>query len=294
MLTTQIAIIGSGVAGIQAALYSSRRKVETIVLGKTAASSLNSADIENYFGFAGLQSGAALLAASKQQAEKFGTKFVAEDVIDVEKAGEDFVLKLESGQEIAAKAIVIATGVSRKKLNVTGEKEYLGRGVSYCVDCDGMFFRGKDVVLTGDGSAACDGVLTLAKIAKQVYFVSENLDFKTDLANVQVFAKNKVAAIKGDGNFVNSVVLNDGQELVTNGVFIEFGAKGAVDLFAKFGLKMDEVTFKHIEVDQRQMTNIAGVFAAGDITGAPYQVAIAAGEGAKAGMSAADYVKSGG
>ncbi|MCP4481479.1 MAG: FAD-dependent oxidoreductase [bacterium] len=290
-IETQIAIIGSGVAGIQAALYSSRRKMKTLILGRIESSSLYNSGIANYFGFYDKQSGTELLELSKSHAKTFDVEFREKDVIGVEKEEDSFTLTLEDNTLIKAKAVIIATGISRKKLHVKGEKDYLGKGVSYCVDCDAMFFRKRNVVITGDGSSAIDAVYTLSKIVNKVYFVLDNLEFNESFDNVEVIRRGKITEIAGDGNSVKKIILEDKTELEVDGIFIELGAKGAFELFQKFGIELDKKTLRHIEVDAKQMTNIDGVFAAGDITGAPYQVAVAAGEGTKAGIYASEYVK---
>jgi len=191
--------------------------------------------------------------------------------------------------------LVIATGTTRNRLGAPGEKELLGRGVSYCVDCDGGFFRGEDVVVVGGQSAAAGGALTLLSLARTVHLVAERLDvspaLKTKLAESGAIIHEGVTvkAIEGE-NQVTGLTLSDGTTLPVAGVFIELGAKGVLELAATLGLNLDE-SMKYLEVDRKQATNVPGVFAAGDITGPPLQMAKAVGEGCVAGISAATYAK---
>jgi len=297
-IKTEIVIIGSGAAGLQAAIYAARRKAGVIVVGKTENSSLAYAEVENFFGLGTKISGKELLKNAKIQAQNFGAEFVEEDVISVKADGENqFLLNLESGKQIIAKAIIIATGVTRKNLGAKGETEFVGKGVSYCVDCDGMFFKNKTVAITGNGSSAADGALTLANYTTNVYFVYDELNIADELKQkiennpkIKCFAGKKITEIQGE-NFVKKIILNDKAELEVNGIFIELGAKGAFELFSDFSIELDAKTFKHIQVDALQKTNVRGIFACGDICGIPYQVAKAVGQGCTAGLEAAEFVK---
>ncbi len=206
-----------------------------------------------------------------------------------------FRLELESGRSIVAAALVFSMGVAKKKLNVPGEKELLGRGVSYCVDCDANFFRNAVVTITGDRSAAVDGALTMLDYAAKVYLVSERLDVSPELALRLKTSKvecipSAVRQVNGE-RAVTSVVLADGRTLETEGLFIELGSKGALELATQIGVQLDTESFKYIATNRKQETNIPGIYAAGDIVGPPYQMAKAVGEGCVAGMEAAGYAR---
>ncbi|MCL1981286.1 MAG: NAD(P)/FAD-dependent oxidoreductase [Proteobacteria bacterium] len=289
-----VVIIGTGPAGIQAAIHASRRKTRVLMLGRIENSALYTAHIENYAFVPGVTLGADLLRLGVAQAQQFGCEIKAEDVLGLE-ADDLFRVKLESGTTIASRTLIFSMGVSKQKLNVPGEKELSGRGVSYCVDCDANFYRGAVVTVTGDRSAAVDGALTMLDYASKVYLVTEQLNVSAELLDRLSKSKverihSSIKRINGD-KIVDSLVLADGQTLATEGVFIELGSKGALELATQVGVQLDTESFKHIAVNQQQATNIPGIFAAGDIVGPPYQMAKAVGEGCTAGIEAATFAR---
>ena len=290
-----VVIIGAGPAGIQAAIHAARRKIRVLMLGRMENSALFGAHIENYAFVPGVTTGAVLLQGGLEQARGFGTEIAPEDVLKIVRTDEMFHLELESGRSIVAAALVFSMGVAKKKLNVPGEKELLGRGVSYCVDCDANFFRNAVVTITGDRSAAVDGALTMLDYAAKVYLVSERLDVSPELALRLKTSKvecipSAVRQVNGE-RAVTSVVLADGRTLETEGLFIELGSKGALELATQIGVQLDTESFKYIATNRKQETNIPGIYAAGDIVGPPYQMAKAVGEGCVAGMEAAGYAR---
>jgi thioredoxin reductase (NADPH) len=187
-------------------------------------------------------------------------------------------------------------GISRHKLKVPGEKEFLGRGVSYCVECDANFYRDETVVVTGSESAAVSGALTLLFYAREVHLVCEELRVVETLAEqlresaIALHEGRRVTEIKGSQG-VDSIVLDDETEISAKGIFIELGAKGAIELSSTLGVMLDAESMQYIAADKKQETNIPGVYAAGDICGPPWQVAKAVGEGCVAGLEAATYAK---
>ena len=191
--------------------------------------------------------------------------------------------------------MIIATGTARKRLGVPGEKELLGRGVSHCVECDCNFYKGAEVVVAGSGSAAASGALTMLAYARTVHLVCETLDVSPALASelrksaVTLHENCKVKEINGrDG--VEGIVMDDGSRLSVQGVFIELGAKGVMELAGLLGVQLDD-EMKHIRTNKKMETSVPGIYAAGDITGPPWQVAKAVGEGCIAGLEAAGYAK---
>lgn len=290
-----VLIIGAGPAGLQAALHAVRKGASVLVLGRAERSSIHPAHVENYLCVEGVADGSELLEIAFGQVKKFGAEILAEDVLHIELANDLFAVKTES-HELQARAIIIATGTSRKKLKVKGEKELAGHGVSYCVDCDANFFRNAKVAVVGDGSAAVDGALTLTGYASEVYLVSKGIDVTAELAgklaasSVQVMEGTWAKEIAGEKG-VTGLLLEDDQTLEVEGVFIELGAKGAMELAVNLGVQLDSETFTHIDTDKKQKTNIPGIYAAGDITGHPYQMAKAVGEGCVAGLAAANYAR---
>jgi thioredoxin reductase (NADPH) len=289
-----VVIIGAGPAGLQAAMNAVRKKATVLVLGRPERSSLFKAHIENYLCVDGVREGAELLAVGLDQVRRFGAEYSPEDVLHVEHASETFAVRVESGRTIRSRSLIFATGTSRKKLKVKGEKELSGKGVSYCVDCDANFYRNARVVVVGNESAAVDGALTLLGYASEVHLVakelgvSEELQQKLSDSGVTVHRGTWVAEILGEKG-VEAVLLENGTRLEVEGIFIELGAKGALELATSIGVQLDSETFTHIESNKKQETNITGVYAAGDIAGHPYQMAKAVGEGCVAGWEAANY-----
>lgn len=289
-----VVIIGAGPAGLQAAINAARKRAAVLVLGRPERSSLYKAHIENYLCVDGVREGADLLAVGIDQVQRFGAAYLAEDVLHVEHGSETFAVRVESGRTIKGRSVIFATGTSRKKLKVKGEKELAGRGVSYCVDCDANFYRNLRVAVVGNESAAVDGALTLLGYASEVHLVARELAVSAEMekklgdSGVQVHGNTWVTEIAGE-NSVENVLLENGTRLEVEGIFIELGAKGALELATALGVQLDSDTFTHIECDKKQKTNITGVYAAGDIAGHPYQMAKAVGEGCVAGWEAANY-----
>jgi thioredoxin reductase (NADPH) len=289
-----VVIIGAGPAGLQAAINAVRKKATVLVLGRTDRSSLHRAHIENYLCVEGVREGAELLAIGIEQIKRFGAEYLPEDILQVEPAGETFAVRVESGRTMMARSLIFATGTSRKKLKVKGEKELAGKGVSYCVDCDANFYRNAKVMVVGNESAAVDGALTLLGYASEVHLVTRELSVSAELqkkltaSGVTVHGDTWVTEIQGE-NSVEAVLLDNGNRLEVEGIFIELGAKGALELATAIGVQLDSETFTHIDCNKKQQTNIPGVYAAGDIAGQPYQMAKAVGEGCVAGWEAANY-----
>ena len=289
-----VVILGTGPAGLQAAIHAARKKVSVLVLGKETKSSLFHAHVENFCCLFNI-TGEAMLATGRQQAANFGAELLEEDVLKIISSGNDFDITTESGRTIKTASRIIATGTNRNRLGVAGEKQFLGRGVSYCVDCDANFFKGEDVAVIGEASAAADGALSLLDYARSVHLISEKLEVAEALQKelraspVQLYRGQKVKEIKGN-DAAEAVVLTDGTEIAVSGVFIELGAKGVMELASHLGIQLDD-EMKYIDTNKKMETNIPGIFAAGDICGPPWQMAKAVGEGCVAGIGAATYAK---
>jgi len=291
-----VVIIGAGPAGIQAAIHASRKKTDVLMLGRLENSALQSAHVENYACIDGVQTGRDLLEAGHRQAKQFGTRIEPQDVLKISQNETLFQLELEDGEEVSSRTVIFAMGVSKKKLSVAGEKELIGMGVSYCVDCDANFYRGATVAVVGDRSAAVDGALTLLGYASKVYLITKKLDVSPELlkrleqSDVEILNDNWVKNIDGE-NAVTGLQLENDETLKVDGVFIELGSKGALELATQVGVQLDTESFKYIDTNRKQETNIPGVYAAGDIVGPPWQMAKAVGEGCVAGMEAATYAR---
>jgi thioredoxin reductase (NADPH) len=287
-----ILIIGCGAAGLQAAIHAARKKTKVMVIGKPESSALWKAHIDNYLGIPSME-GKEMLRIGMEQARQLGVEFEQEEAIALKKVDGGFMVRTESMMEMEAKALIMATGIARNKLNIPGEKEFYGLGVSYCANCDCHFFKKKSVAIVGDGSNAAVAALLLKDYASQVHWISQNLK-----ASKELVEKAKAASIQlitgwpseviGE-QVVKGLVLQDGRTLIVDGVFIELGAKGAADLALEVDLVADEAGL--LPVDPHCKTEVEGVYACGDITGQPWQVARAVGQGCIAGLEAASFVR---
>ncbi|MDR3555885.1 MAG: NAD(P)/FAD-dependent oxidoreductase [Syntrophobacteraceae bacterium] len=288
-----VVILGSGPAGLQAAVHAARAKARTAVLGKVRSSALFKAHVENYCCLNDTVSGENILNEGRRQAEKFGAALIDEDVLHIERLEDGrFSVKLESGDTLVVRSIILAMGISRNKLNVPGEKELQGRGVSYCVDCDCNFYRNQVVTVVGSGSAAASGALRMLLVASETHLVCESLEiseklrYQLESSGVHIHPGRKVGRIVGEGE-VRAVLLDNGEEIETSGVFVELGAKGAIELVTGLGVALESESMRFVAVGKKQETNVPGLFAAGDICGPPWQIAKAVGEGCVAGLEAA-------
>lgn len=288
-----VVIIGCGPAGLQAAIHAARKKVKVAVIGRADSSGLVRAEVENYFGI-DIMGGKELLAKGMEQARRFGAEIFEQDVMKMERKDERFSVITDHDLEFESKALILAPGVSRKKLNVPGEKELLGKGVSYCASCDCNFFRNRSVAVIGDESTAASSVVLLTEYASVVYWISKNLNVvpqlmaKVKATKAEIISPASVARIVGD-EVVKGVELNDGRRMAVDGVFIELGAKGAADLALDLDVIPDPSGV--IEVNRDMETSVRGVFACGDVTGQLWQLARAVGQGCVAGVNAAKLVR---
>ena len=289
-----VIILGTGPAGLQAAIHAARKKVSVLVLGKETKSSLFHAHVENFCCIFNI-TGEEMLNVGRQQAANFGADLLDEDVLNILPDGQQFKIISESGTELTCRSLIVATGTARNKLGVPGEKDFLGRGVSYCVECDANFFKDEDVAVVGGASAAVGGALTLLDYARTVNLIYDKLDVSDALAaelkksNVVIRENAKVTKILGDTG-VKEIILQDGLKIPATGVFVELGARGVMELATHIGIQFDD-EMKYIATNKKMETNVPGVFAAGDICGPPWQMAKAVGEGCVAGIAAANYAK---
>jgi len=292
-MRADVAIIGCGPAGLQAGIHSSRKKADTVIIGKIQNSALYGAHIENYFGIPGRTDGSDLLKNGLEQALSFGCRHIDMNVTGAVMNGGGFRITVESGEEIECGSVIIATGISRKKLNIPGEKEFLGKGVSYCAECDCNFYKGLRVAVIGNESNAAVSSELLTKYASEVYWIGERITANKNLVDSASEAGVKIIAgtpreIRGQAN-VESLLLNGGSMIGVDGVFIELGGRSSSDLAMDLGVMPE--TDDSIKVNSRCETSAAGVFACGDVTGGPWQLAKAVGDGAVAGHNAAERAK---
>lgn len=291
-METDVLVIGSGPAGIQAAIHASRRKVSVVVAGRPSASAAAGTEMDNYFG-TGLVSGDRLIEEGVRQAESTGAVFSGQNVISSSRDGEAFRFVLEDGTEVVSKAVVIATGISRKRLGIPGEKELFGKGVSYCAVCDCNFYKGRRAVIVGNESEAATSAEMMTGYASETSWVAWDVQAspvlveKAEAAGVRLYG-SKPRAIIGETK-VEALELEDGTTIPTDGVFIELGARSAADIAMDLDVmpEMDDT----IKVGTDCATEVPGVYACGDVTGKPWQVAKAVGQGCVAGTNAAAFVK---
>ncbi len=293
-------IIGSGPAGLTAALYLGRAGQKSVILEKEFPGGYTAkiADIENYPGYEAI-SGFDLTAVMVKQAEKFGAKLVYPvEVVEMELKGE--VKRVKTREEAyEGHVVIIAVGVARKKLKVPGAREFLGKGVSYCATCDGNFFRGRQVAVVGADNEAADEALHLAELAAKVTLIPHKKPEIVDSliarlkakANIELLPVSEVKQIVGDELVTGLKIATDGTEQVVplEGVFIALGSTPINDLIVNSGGHADDRGC--LVVDKHQRMNLDGVFAAGDCTCGGMQIVTAAGEGAVAGMRAAAMVR---
>jgi len=296
-------IIGSGPAGLAAALYISRANLKPLMLtgmqlgGQVSTTHL----VENYPGFPDGIGGPELVEAFQKQAERFGTVTEFDQVTEIDVSQRPFKV-MTYGDEKYAETLILTTGATPRTLDVPGEKEMTGRGVSYCATCDGHFFQEKDVVVVGGGDSALEEGLFLTRFAKSVTIIHRRDELRAgDILQQRAFNNPKISfiwdstitAIEGE-NAVSSVQLKNlktGQEteMVTDGVFIFIGHFPNTELY-QGKLDMDENGY--LVVDKYMQTNIPGVFAAGEVADSHFrQVITSAGMGAAAGMQAIHFIE---
>ena len=296
-----VMIIGGGPAGLTAAVYCMRKGVSTAMVVKDIGGQVaETAGIENYLGFKFIN-GMELAGKFKEQVLQFGIAF--EEGAAVASISDGTVKKvvLQDGRVFTARTLIITTGKSWRKLNVPGEDDFVGRGVAYCATCDAPFFAGKRVAVVGGGNSGLEAALDLAKIAEHVYIVQflENLtadriliDRMEATGRVEVLLGHEVVEVKGEDS-VSSVVVRDRKSgktssLDVQGIFVEIGLVPNTD--PVMGV-VERNEFGEIIIDCACKTSAPGIFAAGDVTTVPFkQIIIAGGEGAKAALSACEYI----
>lgn len=299
-----VVILGSGPAGLTAAIYTTRAELHPLVIeGVEAGGQLMlTTDVENYPGFADPILGPDLMAAMRAQAQRVGAEFVTEDAVVVDLSARPFTVTTQSGAAYQTKALIIATGAKAKLLGIPGEQQLMGRGVSTCATCDGFFFRGRDVMVVGGGDTAMEEALYLSKIVGTVTVVHRRDQLRASkimaeraMANDKIgFLWNTVLTdIVGDGK-VHAVRLKDLRsgaeaEQPTDGVFVAIGHVPNTALF-RGQLEMDENGY--IRRTKRSYTSVEGVFAAGDVHDHAYRQAVtAAGYGCEAAIDAERWLQ---
>jgi len=293
MEKVDILIIGQGPAGLCASIYTARAGLETLVVGLRPKID-GDYDIENYFGFPDGVTGAELMAKGRAQAERFGAKIRTERALNIHMLEDgSFSVKTES-DEVGALGVILATGVSRVKPGIGNLDAYDGKGVSYCVSCDGFFYRGQKVLVLGEGVYAASQALELLTHTQDVAICTQGKDSaitpefvqRLSEAGIEVI-ENKITELEGE-NGLERVVFEDGQKREAYGLFIAMGEASSTDFARSMGIELKGV---YVVADDEQKTNLEGVFAAGDCVGRFLQISVAVGEGARAARSANLFVK---
>lgn len=298
-----IIIIGSGPAGLSAAIYAQRACLDTIVIEKNGISGgqvLNTWEVDNYPGFPGV-TGFELSRQFREHANKLGARVVQDEVVQVELSGN--VKKVVCEEETyEARCVILASGAHHRTLEVPGEGELRGAGVSYCATCDGAFFRGRTVAVVGGGDAALEDAIFLARMCEKVYIVhrrdklrgAKRLQERLQaLENVEFVWNSETAAIEGNGQVealrLRQTQTGEERRLDVDGVFIAVGIAPESELYAG-QLELDEQGY--IRADESGQTSVPGVFAAGDVrTKALRQILTAASDGANCVASAERYLQ---
>lgn len=285
-----VIIIGKGPAGLSAAIYTVRAGLKTLVIGLDRSVLLKAERIENYFGFSEPVSGRFLLEQGEEQARKVGVKFDGKEVIALEKG--EFFEVYTTGENYSGKAVLLATGQQTAKVKIEGITKFEGNGVSYCTTCDGFFYRGLKVGLLGYKDFAIHEAMELEPLTKDITIYTNGMQLELsekykDLAGRFKINTNIIKAIGGK-EAIEHIVFEDGTQEKLDGLFIAYDSASSIDFARKLGV----ITNKNaIVVDDKQRTNLDGLYAAGDCTGGLKQVSTAVGQGALAARQIIEYVR---
>jgi thioredoxin-disulfide reductase len=295
-------IIGSGPAGMTAGIYAARREMNALIIGKEPGGQMMwASEIENYPGFKSIGN-YELISKMQEHVTGLGVEIKNEEVKKVEKDEEDN-FKLTTGKDLfRSKTVIIAMGLSPRRLEIPGEKEFNGRGVTYCANCDAPFYKNKDVAVIGGGNSALDAAEYLSKIANQVYLIHRREEFRAFEAlieeveardNIELVKNSEVKNIEGQEKVERIRVYNKKEdketEIQVQGVFIEVGRIAKTDLVADLVERNEGSQIKTNEICE---TATPGLYAAGDVTTTPFkQITVACGQGTIAALAAYQYVQ---
>ena len=298
-----IIIIGAGPGGLTAGIYAGRQGTQNLIIDRDLAGGIGREvpEMENYPGFDNI-SGLELIEKMKSQATKNCELHEMEEVTDIVKTQDKYRFTVKTNKsEYASKSIILATGSSHRHLDVNGEEEFKGKGVSYCATCDGFFFAGRDIIMVGGGNSALQEAIYLKNLGANVTLVHRRDEFRAQKhlqdmikkAGIPTILNATVEEIKGN-MLVESVILKDTktgelQELPVNGIFISVGYIPHTELAEQLNVDLDESG--HIIIDKEQKTNIDYVYAIGDVCVGLKQWVVACGEGAVAATSAYTDIK---
>ena len=293
--------LGAGPAGINASLYAKRKGLETLIVAKEIGGQLNNTeDVDNYLGFKMINANSLIDKFIAHIDSLNIEKLIGFDVISIIKDNEVFTIKLNNGKYIKAKTLLYALGGNPRKLQIEGEDKYSGKGVSYCVTCDGPFYKDKKVVVAGGGNSAVEAAIDLSKVAKEVYIIHRSqfradkilLDRMFSNKNIKVYLETTIKKIGGNEKIEYLEIIDNktlqSSKFYLDGLFVEIGNIPNSYLIEDI-VKTNER--KEIIVNEEQRTSVEGLFAAGDVTAEPEkQIIISAAAGAKAALAAAKYI----
>ena len=295
-----VIVVGGGPAGITAAIYLARYLLKTLLITKSIGGKiLHTYIVENYPGFKSIES-YKLIKYFEEHIRSYNVPILIDEVTDIVKHNQLFKVSTRNNGEFVSKAVILAIGVEKRRLNVPGEKEFIGKGVSYCAVCDAPLFKGKEVAVIGGGDSAVTSALLLSRYATKVYLICKEskliaqpilIERLKKTKNIYIILNDEVIEINGRDR-VECIKLKSGRALGVSGVFIEVGLEPPIEFLRKLGLKLTSEGY--VEVKPDQSTNIAGLFAAGDITNACNnfkQIITAAAQGAIAAKSAYEYLQ---
>ncbi|MDD5288220.1 MAG: FAD-dependent oxidoreductase [Dehalococcoidales bacterium] len=298
----ELIIVGGGPAGLAAAVYAARKRLNTLLITSDIGGQVNwTTGVENYLGYQFIE-GHELISKFEQQVSQFPIdKKLGQKVSQVKKISGGFDVISESGDRFQSKAVILASGKRPRRLNVQGEMELTGRGVTYCAICDGPIFAGQKVAVIGGGNSALEAALDMVKIAEHVELVSVTpltgdpilVEKLSDAKNLTIYLEHQTEKILGkdlvEGIVIKDIKTDKIQQLDVTGVFIEIGLVPNSDMVGDL-IKLNQQG--EVPVNCSCETEISGLFAAGDVTTIPEkQIVIAAGEGAKASLQAHRYLQ---
>jgi alkyl hydroperoxide reductase subunit F len=298
----EIIIVGGGPAGMAASVYAARKRLNTLLITSDIGGQVNwTSGVENYLGYQFIE-GADLIAKFQQQVNQFPIdQKIGPKIAQIKKIDGGFEVISESGEKFQGKVVVLASGKRPRRLNVEGEKELTGRGVTYCATCDGPVFAGQKVAVIGGGNSAIEAALDMVKVAEHVDMVSVTpltgdpimIEKLADAKNLTIYTNYQTEKIIGqalaEGIVIKEIKTGDTKQLDDTGIFVEIGLEPNSDM-VKDLLKLNE--YGEVPVNLSCETGVPGLFAAGDVTNVPEkQIVIATGEGAKAALQAHRYLQ---
>ena len=295
-------IIGAGPAGFTAAIYAVRREMKVMIISKDMGGQMVwASEIENYPGYKNIQS-TELIMKMQEQVSSLGVEIKTDEVKEIKKNEDGSFQLFTNKEQYEAQTIIVAMGLTPRRLAIKGEEEFSGKGISYCANCDGPFFKGKTVAVVGGGNAALDAAEVMSKIASKVYLIHRRQEFRgfeslvnevKQKENIELLLDSELKEISGENKVASIKVFNNKTEeekdIDVDGVFIEIGRIANTDLVANLVERNER---NEILIDELGKTKTSGIFAAGDVTQILFkQITIATGQGTVAALSAYQYLQ---